>query len=78
MALGVRSGGRKIKVVGNGFDLIQRATMRVLPSTDEFSENTAPAEVSMLAGVGVWTVFQPIKLTIADLILKALRAGFSR
>uniref|UniRef100_H3CIC5 Plexin b2a, tandem duplicate 1 n=1 Tax=Tetraodon nigroviridis TaxID=99883 RepID=H3CIC5_TETNG len=41
-------GGRKIKVVGNGFDLIQRATMRVLPSTDEFSENTAPAELCSL------------------------------
>ena len=44
-SLGVCSGGRKIKVMGNGFDLIQRATMRVLPSTDEFSEDTSPAEV---------------------------------
>lgn len=29
-------------VTGNGFDLIQRATMKVLPSTDEFSDNTSP------------------------------------
>ncbi|KAM9846101.1 plexin-B2-like [Aulostomus maculatus] len=37
-------GGRRIVVVGNGFDLIQRATMKVLPSTDEFTENTTPVE----------------------------------
>ncbi|XP_022605510.1 plexin-B2-like [Seriola dumerili] len=37
-------GGRKIVVVGNGFDLIQRATMKVLPSADEFSQATAPVE----------------------------------
>ncbi|XP_070847904.1 plexin-B2a [Chaetodon trifascialis] len=37
-------GGRKIVVVGNSFDLIQRAAMKVLPSTDEFSQNTAPVE----------------------------------
>ncbi|XP_019119112.2 plexin-B2a [Larimichthys crocea] len=37
-------GGRKIEVVGSGFDLIQRATMKVLPSTDEFSQNTRPVE----------------------------------
>lgn len=42
----VCSGGRKIEVVGSGFDLIQRATMKVLPSTDEFSQNTRPVEVS--------------------------------
>lgn len=29
-------------VTGNGFDLIQRATMKVLPSTDELSANTSP------------------------------------
>lgn len=32
-------------VTGNGFDLIQRATMKVLPSTDEFSDNTSPDAV---------------------------------
>ncbi|KAM7378479.1 hypothetical protein PAMA_013403 [Pampus argenteus] len=37
-------GGRKIVVTGIGFDLIQRATMKVLPSTDEFSQNTTPVE----------------------------------
>ncbi|XP_056134041.1 plexin-B2-like [Lampris incognitus] len=37
-------GGRTITVVGNGFDLIQRATMRVLPSADEFSQDTNPEE----------------------------------
>lgn len=29
-------------VTGNGFDLIQRATMKVRPSTDEFSDDTSP------------------------------------
>ncbi|TWW64893.1 Plexin-B2 Precursor [Takifugu flavidus] len=38
-------GGRKIVVTGNGFDLIQRATMKVLPSTDEFSDDTSPGVV---------------------------------
>lgn len=37
-------------MTGNGFDLIQRATMKVLPSTDEFSEETSPAEVSVGPG----------------------------
>ncbi|XP_008303974.1 plexin-B2-like, partial [Stegastes partitus] len=37
-------GGRRIVVVGNGFDLIQTATMKVLPSADEFSQDTAPVE----------------------------------
>ncbi|XP_051805095.1 plexin-B2-like isoform X2 [Acanthochromis polyacanthus] len=37
-------GGRWIVVVGNGFDLIQTATMKVLPSADEFSQNTTPVE----------------------------------
>ncbi|XP_070709553.1 plexin-B2-like [Pempheris klunzingeri] len=37
-------GGRRIVVVGSGFDLIQRATMKVMPSPDEFSHNTAPVE----------------------------------
>lgn len=31
--------------MGSGFDLIQRATMKVLPSTDEFSEDSSAAEV---------------------------------
>ncbi|KAL1275744.1 hypothetical protein QQF64_035367, partial [Cirrhinus molitorella] len=29
-------GGRKIQVTGSGFDQVQRVTMRVLPSSDEF------------------------------------------
>lgn len=37
-------GGRRIVVVGNGFDLIQRATMKVLPSVDEFSQDTKTIE----------------------------------
>ncbi|XP_074553968.1 plexin-B2-like [Halichoeres trimaculatus] len=37
-------GGRRIVVTGNGFDLIQNATMKVLPSTDEFSQNAPPVE----------------------------------
>uniref|UniRef100_A0A8C4GMS9 Plexin b2a, tandem duplicate 1 n=1 Tax=Dicentrarchus labrax TaxID=13489 RepID=A0A8C4GMS9_DICLA len=41
-------GGRRIVVVGSGFDLIQRATMKVLPFPDEFSQNTTPVEVSFV------------------------------
>lgn len=41
------SGGRRIVVVGSGFDLIQRATMKVIPSTDEFSQDAAPVEVRL-------------------------------
>ncbi|XP_036977054.1 plexin-B2a [Acanthopagrus latus] len=37
-------GGRRIVVMGNGFDLIQRATMKVLPATDEFTQNPTPVE----------------------------------
>ncbi|XP_039891728.1 plexin-B2a [Simochromis diagramma] len=37
-------GGRKIVVSGNGFDLIQRAMMKVQPSPDEFSHNSPPEE----------------------------------
>ncbi|XP_055768297.1 plexin-B2-like [Salvelinus fontinalis] len=32
-------GGRRIVCVGSGFDLIQRATMKVLPSTDDVSQS---------------------------------------
>lgn len=39
------SGGRKITAVGTGFDLVQRAVMRVLPSADEFSFHPSNAEV---------------------------------
>lgn len=39
------SGGRNITVVGTGFDLVQRAVMRVLPSTDEFNLQPSNAEV---------------------------------
>ncbi|TDG96509.1 hypothetical protein EPR50_G00229430 [Perca flavescens] len=37
-------GGRRIVVMGSGFDLIQRTTMKVLPSPNEFSQNTTPVE----------------------------------
>ncbi|KAM3858765.1 plexin-B2-like [Diretmus argenteus] len=37
-------GGRRIVVVGSGFDLIQRAVMRVRPFGDEMSQETAPVE----------------------------------
>uniref|UniRef100_A0A8C9Y898 Plexin b2a, tandem duplicate 1 n=1 Tax=Sander lucioperca TaxID=283035 RepID=A0A8C9Y898_SANLU len=40
-------GGRRIVVMGSGFDLIQRATMKVLPSPNELSQNTTPVEVSV-------------------------------
>lgn len=40
------SGGRRIVVTGNGFDLIQKATMKVLPLTDEFSPNITPETTS--------------------------------
>lgn len=37
-------GGRRIVVIGSGFDLIQRATMKVNTSDDEFSQNTTSVE----------------------------------
>ncbi|XP_068611389.1 plexin-B2-like [Brachionichthys hirsutus] len=37
-------GGRKIVVLGTGFDLIQKATMRVLPSPDDFPQNASLVE----------------------------------
>ncbi|XP_028304931.1 plexin-B2a isoform X2 [Gouania willdenowi] len=37
-------GGRRIIVVGNGFDLIQKATLKVQPSSDEFSADDTPTE----------------------------------
>ncbi|CAK6970697.1 plexin-B2a, partial [Scomber scombrus] len=42
-------GGRRIVVIGNGFDLIQRATMKVWPSADEFTQDTAPVEYIQVA-----------------------------
>uniref|UniRef100_A0A8C4ELU8 Plexin b2a, tandem duplicate 1 n=1 Tax=Dicentrarchus labrax TaxID=13489 RepID=A0A8C4ELU8_DICLA len=54
----VCSGGRRIVVVGSGFDLIQRATMKVLPFPDEFSQNTTPVEVSVCVCVKNDTVLQ--------------------
>ncbi|XP_067284699.1 plexin-B2a [Pseudorasbora parva] len=37
-------GGRKIQVMGSGFDQVQRATMRVLPSSDELNPNSSDME----------------------------------
>ncbi|XP_078138128.1 plexin-B2-like isoform X2 [Centroberyx gerrardi] len=39
-----RCGGRRIVVMGNGFDLIQKAAMIVLTSTDEFSQDNTSIE----------------------------------
>uniref|UniRef100_A0A8C2CGF4 Plexin b2a n=1 Tax=Cyprinus carpio TaxID=7962 RepID=A0A8C2CGF4_CYPCA len=44
----VFSGGRKIIVMGSGFDQVQRATMRVLPSSDEFSHKSSNVEVQFI------------------------------
>lgn len=37
-------GGRRILVMGSGFDQVQRATMRVLPSSDEFDVKSSNVE----------------------------------
>ncbi|XP_037318119.2 plexin-B2-like isoform X2 [Pungitius pungitius] len=37
-------GGRRIAVLGSGFDLIQRASLKVVPLADEFSQSASPAE----------------------------------
>ncbi|XP_057710527.1 plexin-B2a [Corythoichthys intestinalis] len=42
-------GGRRIVVTGNGFDLIQRASLKVVPATDEFSQDDAPGELFVQA-----------------------------
>lgn len=47
----VFSGGRKILVIGSGFDQVQRATMRVLPSSDEFDLNSSDMEVRLMFGM---------------------------
>lgn len=41
------SGGRRIVVTGSGFDLIQRATLKVLPTADDFSSDNATVEVGV-------------------------------
>uniref|UniRef100_A0A671QFN5 Plexin-B2-like n=1 Tax=Sinocyclocheilus anshuiensis TaxID=1608454 RepID=A0A671QFN5_9TELE len=41
-------GGRKIVVIGSGFDQVQRATMRVLPSSDEFNHKSSNVEVRVM------------------------------
>ncbi|XP_054655754.1 plexin-B2-like isoform X2 [Dunckerocampus dactyliophorus] len=37
-------GGRKIVVIGSSFDLIQRASMKVVPTSDDFSTGASPVE----------------------------------
>ncbi len=44
----VFSGGRKIVVMGTGFDQVQHATMRVLPSSDEFNHKFSNIEVRVM------------------------------
>lgn len=51
VCLCVFSGGRKIQVIGSGFDQVQRATMRVLPSSDEFNLNSSDMEVRLMFGM---------------------------
>lgn len=51
VCLCVFSGGRKIQVIGSGFDQVQKATMRVLPSSDEFNINSSDMEVSLIFGM---------------------------
>lgn len=48
VCLCVFSGGRKILVMGSGFDQVQRATMRVLPSSDELNPNSGDMEVRLM------------------------------
>uniref|UniRef100_A0A672I5P3 Plexin b2a n=1 Tax=Salarias fasciatus TaxID=181472 RepID=A0A672I5P3_SALFA len=42
-------GGRRILVLGNGFDLVQTATMRVRPASDEFSQDPTQVEFTQPA-----------------------------
>ncbi|XP_077355581.1 plexin-B2a [Festucalex cinctus] len=37
-------GGRRIVVTGSGFDLIQRASLKVMPTADDFSQDNATVE----------------------------------
>ncbi|XP_061617269.1 plexin-B2-like isoform X1 [Phyllopteryx taeniolatus] len=37
-------GGRRIAVTGNGFDLIQRASLKVVPAVDDFSQDSTSVE----------------------------------
>uniref|UniRef100_A0A672SPC7 Plexin B2 n=1 Tax=Sinocyclocheilus grahami TaxID=75366 RepID=A0A672SPC7_SINGR len=53
----VFSGGRKIVVMGSGFDQVQRATMRVLPSSDEFNHKSSNVEVRVMFDM---IIFGPI------------------
>uniref|UniRef100_A0A673I0T1 Plexin-B2-like n=1 Tax=Sinocyclocheilus rhinocerous TaxID=307959 RepID=A0A673I0T1_9TELE len=50
-------GGRKIVVMGSGFDQVQRATMRVLPSSDEFNHKSSNVEVRVMFDM---IIFGPI------------------
>ncbi|XP_043092553.1 plexin-B2-like [Puntigrus tetrazona] len=44
-------GGRKIRVMGSGFEQVQRATMRVLPSSDEFNHGFSNEEFVQVVGL---------------------------
>ncbi len=57
VCLCVFSGGRKIVVMGTGFDQVQRATMRVLPSSDEFNHKSSNIEVRVMFLI---VIFGPI------------------
>uniref|UniRef100_A0A8C1TWN2 Plexin b2a n=1 Tax=Cyprinus carpio TaxID=7962 RepID=A0A8C1TWN2_CYPCA len=56
----VFSGGRKIIVMGSGFDQVQRATMRVLPSSDEFSHKSSNVEVRVMFVIIIFGPFYVI------------------
>lgn len=57
VCLCVFSGGRKIVVMGSGFDQVQSATMRVLPSSDEFNQKSSNVEVRVMF---LMIIFGPI------------------
>ncbi|XP_066523018.1 plexin-B2a [Hoplias malabaricus] len=51
-------GGRTITVVGTGFDLVQRAVIQVLPSTDEFHSEPSNIVFSQHGNITNGTVLQ--------------------
>lgn len=61
----VFSGGRKIVVMGSGFDQVQDATMRVLPSSDEFNHKSSNVEVRVMFLI---TILGPIRGKVNGLL----------
>uniref|UniRef100_A0A671NQL8 Plexin-B2-like n=1 Tax=Sinocyclocheilus anshuiensis TaxID=1608454 RepID=A0A671NQL8_9TELE len=71
VCLCVFSGGRKIIVMGSGFDQVQRATMRVLPSSEEFSHKSSNVEVRVMF---VMIIFGPFCGKVCGRFSKAMTA----